>query len=151
MVELFFLKRFLIQSFIPYSVLITSISYIIFELICPKNKKEHFYLYSDKLYFKLIRRPLEKCKQLMHKLLIKMKSKLKLKILKRRDKKALKEKEKQRKELKINEKAKSRLNKKIDKVNRKIEKKNKRKLFFKCLLKKIFKSMGISKKTKKTS
>lgn len=151
MVELFFLKRFLLRTIIPYSILIVSVAYIIFELICPKNKKERFYLYSDKLYFKIVRRPLEKLNILLKNSLVSLKAKLKIKIIKRRDKIALKEKKKQKKELEANEKAKLKLNNKINKMNKKANRKEMKKLFFKCLKIKIRRFLKGEKKAKKVN
>lgn len=152
MIELFFFKRFLIQTVIPYSILILSVGYLIFELMCPKNIKEHFYIYSDKLYFKFIRRPFEIMKRRANNLKLILKSVLKSRILKKRERKQIKEKKKKRKELQANEKSKIKLNKRIDKVNKKIDKANKkinkrkkRALFIKCLFKKLLK---ITKKQK---
>lgn len=140
------MKRFIIEKFIPYAILFISIGYIIFELTCPKQIKEYFYLYSDKLYFRFIIRPFQQMKRYCVKLKLSLKSRLKSKILKSREKKTAKEKIKKQKELKLNEKSKLKLNKKIDKVNKKIDKKNKkaikrnhRKRFVVCLIRKVFK------------
>lgn len=126
MVELFFIKRFIIEKFIPYSILFISIGYIIFELACPNHIREHFYLYSDKLYFKFIIRPFQQINKSFIKSKSKLKLKLKSKILKSREKRNLKEKMKKEKELKANERSKLKLNKKIDKVNKKIKKQEKK-------------------------
>lgn len=145
MVELFFIKRFIIEKFIPYSILFISIGYIIFELVCPKHIREYFYLYSDKLYFKFIIRPFQQIKKYLIKFKLNLKARLKSKILKSREKKNLKEKVKRQKEIEANEKSKLKLNKKIDKMNKKINKKNKKiirkkkkKKFIVCLLRKVF-------------
>lgn len=145
MVELFFIKRFIVEIFIPYAILFISIGYIIFELICPKYIREYFYLYSDKLYFKFIVRPFQQIKKYFVKFKLNLKARLKVKILKSREKKSEKEKIKRQKEFEANEKSKLKLNKKIDKVNKKLDKKNKkaikkntRKRFVVCLFKKVF-------------
>lgn len=137
MVELFFLKRFLLKNVIPYGILIISISYIIFEIACPRSKKEYFYTFSDKLFFRFVKRPFNKIVSLFKEFLIYLKGKLKIKILKNRDKKEKKENKKKIKELEANEKSKNKLNKKIEKMNKKASKKEMRKLFMKCLLIKI--------------
>ena len=137
MTELFFLKRFLLKNVIPYSVLIISIAYIVFEIACPRDKKEKFYLFSDKLFFRFVKRPLNRLSIIFKDFLIYLKGKMKNKILKNRDKKEKKQHKKKQKEIEANEKSKTKLNKKIEKMNKKVSKKETRKLFMKCLFIKI--------------
>lgn len=128
MAELFFIKRFVLEKMIPYTVLFISIGYIIFECICPKQIKEYFYEYSDKLYFKYIIRPFKRIQNsyvfLTKSLklnITKTTTKIKTKKEFKQNKKNQKQKEK---DIKKNEKSKLKLNKKIARVNKKIDKKN---------------------------
>lgn len=145
MIELFFIKRFIIQKLIPYSILFISLGYIIFELVCPKYIREYFYLYSDKLYFKFVIRPFQKIKKYFIKYKLNLKAKLKMRILKSREKKVEKEKQKKQKELRMNEKSKLKLNKKIDKINKKNSKKVVKKNKRKKSIAKFFKKFKIKK------
>ena len=122
MVELFFIKRFILQSLIPYMTLFMSISYIIFEISFPKQIKEKFYIYSDKLFFKFVIRPIERTKKILKKIKLNLSIYSTKKKNKRLEKKKAREVAKKQKQLKANEKSKVKLNKKIDKVNKKANK-----------------------------
>ena len=125
MVELFFLKKFLIQKLLPYSLLTLSISYIVFEIICPKQLKNNFYEFIDKLFFKLIVVPYNFFKHKIIELLKIIKIKLKIFIQNKRNKKEIKKKKLKEKEKIKQNKRKLKLNKKIKKINDKVEYKNK--------------------------
>lgn len=130
MVELFFIKRFILQKFIPYAILSLSIGYLIYECICPKHIKEYFYSFSDRLFFKYIIKPFQNIKNYFKKLKLSIKSVINaqmIKYKKNKQKKLLKKENlKKKKEFEANEKSKKKLNKKIDKVNKKIGKENKK-------------------------
>lgn len=126
MVELFFVKRFILQSLIPYVTLFMSIGYIIFEISFPKQIKEKFYIYSDKLFFKFVIRPIEKSKKIMKKVKFNLSAYSIKKKNKRLEKKKVREAVRKQKQIKANEKSKIKLNKKIDKVNKKANKYNKK-------------------------
>lgn len=126
MVELFFVKRFILQSLIPYVTLFMSIGYIIFEISFPKQIKEKFYIYSDKLFFKFVIRPIEKSKKIMKKVKFNLSAYSIKKKNKRLEKKKVREAIRKQKQIKANEKSKIKLNKKIDKVNKKANKYNKK-------------------------
>ena len=126
MVELFFVKRFILQSLIPYVTLFMSIGYIIFEISFPKQIKEKFYIYSDKLFFKFVIRPIEKSKKIMKKVKFNLSAYSIKKKNKRLEKKKVREAIRKQKQIKANEKSKIKLNKKIDKVNK--NKNNKKKI-----------------------
>ena len=118
MVELFFIKRFILNTLIPYMVLGLSIGYLLFELIASKESKENFYLYNDKLYFSLIKRPIKKI------ILFCIDSKNNIK---KENKKKKKIERKNKKNLLKKEKSKKKLNKKINKMNKKVDKKKQKK------------------------
>ena len=126
MVELFFVKRFILQSLIPYVTLFMSIGYIIFEISFPKQIKEKFYIYSDKLFFKFVIIPIEKSKKIMKKVKFNLSAYSIKKKNKRLEKKKVREAIRKQKQIKANEKSKIKLNKKIDKVNKKANKYNKK-------------------------
>ena len=126
MVELFFVKRFILQSLIPYVTLFMSIGYIIFEISFPKQIKEKLYIYSDKLFFKFVIRPIEKSKKIMKKVKFNLSAYSIKKKNKRLEKKKVREAIRKQKQIKANEKSKIKLNKKIDKVNKKANKYNKK-------------------------
>ena len=126
MVELFFVKRFILQSLIHYVTLFMSIGYIIFEISFPKQIKEKFYIYSDKLFFKFVIRPIEKSKKIMKKVKFNLSAYSIKKKNKRLEKKKVREAIRKQKQIKANEKSKIKLNKKIDKVNKKANKYNKK-------------------------
>lgn len=126
MVELFFVKRFILQSLIPYVTLFMSIGYIIFEISFPKQIKEKFYIYSDKLFFKFVIRPIEKSKKIMKKVKFNLSAYSIKKKNKRLEKKKAREAIRKQKQIKANEKSKIKLNKKIDKVNKKANKYHKK-------------------------
>ena len=124
MVELFFIKRFILNTLIPYMVLGLSIGYLLFELIASKESKENFYLYNDKLYFSLIKRPIKKI------ILFCIDSKNNIKKsrnIKKETKKKKKIERKNKKNLLKKEKSKKKLNKKINKMNKKVDKKKQKK------------------------
>ena len=122
MIDLFFMKRFILESIIPYMTLFMSVGYIIFETTFHKEKKEKFYIYSDKLFFKFVVRPIQKFKKAIKYFKLSISTLIKNKKLKRKEKKKAKEIAKKQKQKKANEKSKAKLNKKIDKVNKKANK-----------------------------
>ena len=103
-----------------------SIGYIIFEISFPKQIKEKFYIYSDKLFFKFVIRPIEKSKKIMKKVKFNLSAYSIKKKNKRLEKKKVREAIRKQKQIKANEKSKIKLNKKIDKVNKKANKYNKK-------------------------
>ena len=122
MIDLFFMKRFILESIIPYVTLFMSVSYIVFEMAFPKNKKEKFYIYSDKLFFKFVIRPIEQLKKTIKYLKLNISTLAKKKKLKRKEKKKAKEIAKKQRQAKATERSKAKLNKKIDRVNKKANK-----------------------------
>lgn len=120
MLELFFIKKVIVEKFIPYTIFFVSVGYIIFELIFPSNIREYFYSYSDKLYFKIVIRTIQKIKNILIKSRMKFKSMLKTRALNL-------EKKKEQKKINAKEKSKKKLKRKIDKMNKKASKRAGRK------------------------
>lgn len=143
MIELFFFKKLFLTKIIPYTLLIISVSYILFEVIAPKSTKEDFYQLSDKLFFKFIKRPVKKIQTHL------------LQLVKNYDKKSnsftenfkkkrmdAKEKSKKKKEeaiIKKNDRQKRKAQKRIDFLSVKIKLKYKIKKFIKSKLRKVVK------------
>ena len=119
MIDLFFTKRFILESIIPYVTLFMSVGYIIFETAFPKEKKEKFYIYSDKLFFKFVIRPIEQFKKTIKYLKLNISTSIKKRKLKRAEKKKAKEVAKKQRQQKATERSKA---KKIDRVNKKATK-----------------------------
>lgn len=119
MIDLFFMKRFILENIIPYVTLFMSVGYIIFEMAFPKERKEKFYIYSDKLFFKFVIRPIQQFKKTVKYLKLNISTLIKKRKLKRKEKKKAREVARKQRQQKSNERSKAKLNKKIDRVNKK--------------------------------
>jgi hypothetical protein len=60
MSDLYFLKIFFIDKFIPYFLMCSSVGYLILELIAPKHMRHTVYDFADRLFFKFIINPFSK-------------------------------------------------------------------------------------------
>ena len=60
MTDLYFLKIFFIDKIIPYTLMTSSIAFLLLEMIAPKHIRYVFYDFSDRLFFKFIYRPISK-------------------------------------------------------------------------------------------